>query len=56
MVKLTCHNQLSFIPVRDIVDNIIVAQEVVHSLKNFRGKKCGMILKIDLEKASDRIR
>lgn len=32
-----------------------MAQEVVHSLRNFRGNKYGMIMKIDLEKAYDRI-
>lgn len=56
MVKLVRQNQSSFIPGRDIVDNSTVAQEVVHSLKNFKGTKCGMVMKIDLEKAYDRIR
>lgn len=55
MVKLIIPNQSSFIPGRDITDNIIVAQEVVHFLKNFRYSKLGMVLKIDLEKAYDKI-
>lgn len=55
MVKLTQQNQIGFIPGRDITDNIMVTQEVVHSLKNFRGNKWEMILKIDLEKAYDRL-
>lgn len=55
MCKLTCQNQASFIPGRDITDNIIIAQEVVHSLKGFNGGKYGMVLKIDLEKAYDRL-
>lgn len=50
MVKLIGQNQSSFIPSRDIVNSIIVAQEVVHSLKNFCGSKKGMILKINLKK------
>lgn len=55
MIKLISHTQSNFILEGDIADNIIVAQEVVHSLKNFKGTKKGMILKIDLEKAYDRI-
>ncbi|KAA3466548.1 putative Transposon TX1 [Gossypium australe] len=46
MVTLTRQNQTSFIPARNITDNIVVAQDVVHS----------MILKIDLEKAYDRVK
>ncbi|KAA3466449.1 reverse transcriptase [Gossypium australe] len=41
MVKLISQNQSSFILGRDIVNNIIMAQEVVHSLRNFGGNKCG---------------
>lgn len=55
MVKLIGPHQSIFIPGRDITNNIIIAQEVVHSLKNFRGNKLGMVLEIDLEKAYDRI-
>lgn len=55
MVCLISQNQSSLVPGRDIADNIIVVQEVVHSLKGFRGTKTGIVLKIDLEKAYDRI-
>lgn len=55
MTKLTRLTQATFIPGRDINDNIFIA-EVVHSLKQFKSNKCGMVLKIDLEKAYDRIR
>ncbi|KAK5785432.1 hypothetical protein PVK06_040016 [Gossypium arboreum] len=55
MVKLISQNQSSFILGKDIVDNIKVAQEVVHSWRNFRGNKCGMTMKIDLENDYDRI-
>lgn len=55
MVRLTSQNQSSLVPNRDIANNIVVAQEVVHSLKGFRGNKKGMILKMDSEKAYDRI-
>lgn len=33
-----------------------MAQEVVHLLKGFKGNIYGMVLKIDLEKAYNRIR
>lgn len=55
MKKLISQNLSSFIPGRDIAGNIIVAQEVIHSLKGFRSRKKGMVLKIDLVKAYDRI-
>lgn len=34
-----------------MIDNIIVAQELVHSLKKKKGRKGVFILKVDLEKA-----
>lgn len=48
-------NQSSFIPGRSTVDNILVLQETIHSLKNLKGKKGYMIIKPDLEKAYDRM-
>lgn len=55
MSKVVSLHQFSFIPGCDISDNIVVAQEVIHSLKHFSGSKRGMVLKIGLEKAYDRI-
>lgn len=55
MSKLTGLCQASFIPGRSTVDNIVIAQEVVHSLMKRKGKKAGFILKVGLEKAYDRI-
>lgn len=37
------------------MDNIILAQKMIHSLTKKAGKKGGMILKVDLEKAYDRV-
>mgnify|MGYP003361698220 CR=1 FL=1 len=45
----------SFIPGRGTTDNIVVVQEAIHSFANKTGKVGHMILKIDLEKAYDRI-
>lgn len=48
--------QSSFIQGRSIIDNIIIAQEVVHSMRKKQGKGGWLTLKIDLEKAFDRLR
>ncbi|XP_031116600.1 uncharacterized protein LOC116020256 [Ipomoea triloba] len=52
---LVGQEQSSFVPGRQITDNILIYQEVVHSMRNKQGKKGLMILKIDLEKAYDRL-
>lgn len=49
-------NQCSFIAGRNSYDNVIVAQEVVHYMERKKGKKGVMAIKVDLEKAYDRIR
>lgn len=48
--------QGSFLPGRLIQDNIALMQEIVHSLRKKRSGKKWMILKLDLEKAYDRLR
>lgn len=48
-------NQSSFIPGRSTIDNILVLQETIHSFKQLKGKKGFMIMKLDLEKAYDRL-
>lgn len=55
MSKLTGQFPSSFILGRSIMDNVVVAQEALHSLKKKKGSKGGFILKVDLEKAYDRI-
>lgn len=49
-------NQCSFVPGTLSSDNIIVAQEVIHSMSSMKGKKGFMAIKVDLEKAYDRLR
>ncbi|KAM2666646.1 hypothetical protein EV2_018455 [Malus domestica] len=49
-------NQVSFIPGRHITDNIIIAQEVLHTFSITRGARGYMAWKIDLSKAYDRLR
>ncbi|KAL8159786.1 hypothetical protein V2J09_001323 [Rumex salicifolius] len=48
--------QSSFIPGRFIMDNVLLAQELVHSMKRKTGRKGWFLLKLDLEKAYDRLR
>lgn len=55
MPSLTGPNQSSFIPSRLAADNVIVVQEIVDSLQRRKGRTGGMIAKIDLEKAYDRV-
>jgi len=54
--KLISPTQSSFVPGRQISDNIIIVQEVLHSMRRKQGKVGYMAIKIDLEKAYDRIR
>lgn len=56
ITKLIGPAQSSFIPGRLSTDNIVIVQEAVHSMRRKKGKKGWMLLKLDLEKAYDRIR
>lgn len=56
IAKLIGPTQFSFIPGRLSIDNIVVVQEAVHSMRKKQGRKGWMLLKLDLEKAYDRIR
>nr|KYP49443.1 Retrovirus-related Pol polyprotein LINE-1 [Cajanus cajan] len=56
MEGLVSPNQCSFVPHRQTTDNIIITQEVIHSMKNRSRKKGWMAIKIDLEKAYDRLK
>lgn len=47
--------QCAFVPRRRSHDNIVVAQEIFHSMRSKKGKKGWMAIKIDLEKAYDRL-
>ncbi|XP_031116716.1 uncharacterized protein LOC116020380 [Ipomoea triloba] len=55
MRKLIGPYQTSFVPGRQITDNILVYQETLHSMRYKQGKEGWMIVKIDLEKAYDRL-
>ena len=51
--SLICLTHTSFIPGRHISENIIIAQEAIYYLRNKKGKKKFMAIKIDLTKAYD---
>ena len=55
MPKLISEIQSSFVPGRHVTDNIIVAQEIIHSMRRMKGKRGVMTIKVDLEKAYDRL-
>jgi len=50
---LVSGEQLGYVEGRQILDNIIQAHEVVHSLK--RKKRAGMIMQLDIAKAYDKV-
>jgi hypothetical protein len=54
--KCISDNQSAFVPGRSILDNAMVAIEVVHHMKSkLRGKMGDVALKLDISKAYDRI-
>ena len=53
--KLISPLQTTFVPGRKGIDNVIIAQEIIHSLGKKKGKTRYMALKIDLEKAYDKL-
>lgn len=53
--KVIAPNQCSFVPERQISNNMVIIQEIVHSMRIHRGGKRKKLLKLDLEKKYDRI-
>ncbi|XP_074306059.1 uncharacterized protein LOC141641287 [Silene latifolia] len=53
--EIVTENQSAFVPGRLITDNILVAFELFHHMKNARGGGGHMALKLDMAKAYDRI-
>jgi hypothetical protein len=48
--------QTIFVPGRRGVDNVVIAQELIHTIHKKKGRVGHFMLKIDLEKAYDRIK
>ena len=55
MQHLVSPLQAAFIPGRKGLDYMIIAQEILHSMEKIEGRYGIMVLKIDLEKAFDRL-
>lgn len=53
MSKLVGPFQNSFLPGRSTMDNVILNQEIMHSMRHKKGRKGYMMIKIDLHKAHD---
>jgi len=53
--NLISPSQSSFVPGRQISDNIVIMQEALHSMRRKRGSRGFMAIKLDLEKAYDRL-
>jgi len=54
--KVIAPTQATFIPNRRVTDNTTIVQEMLHLMRRKQGAKGFMAIKIDLEKAYDRIR
>ncbi|KAL0404010.1 UNVERIFIED_CONTAM: hypothetical protein Sradi_2041800 [Sesamum radiatum] len=53
--KIISPFQIAFVPGRNINENSIISQEIMHYLHNKKGKKRYMAIKIDLSKAYDHV-
>lgn len=53
--NIISQEQASFIAGRNISDNVIIAQEVIHCMHNKKKSNNWMALKLDIEKAYDRV-
>lgn len=47
--------QFSFIPGRQGIDNVVIVQEIVHNMRKKTGNVVWMAIKLDHEKAYDKI-
>lgn len=47
--------QTAFVPGRKGMDNVIIVQEMIHTISRKKGRTGVMAIKIDLEKAYDRL-
>lgn len=54
--QLVSPTQGSYVPGRQISDNVVIFQEVIHSMRSKQGRTSFMAIKIDLEKAYDRLK
>jgi hypothetical protein len=55
MGNLVSPFQATFVPSRRGLDNVVIAQELIHSIHRKKGRMSQLILKLDSEKAYDRL-
>ncbi|XP_061361234.1 uncharacterized protein LOC133305091 [Gastrolobium bilobum] len=55
MPRWVTPNQYAFVKGRHSVDNILVAREIIHSMRRKKEKMGWMMIKVDLDKAYDRL-
>lgn len=55
MNEVVTPNQFGFIPNRNIHENIVVAQETLHSMHKLKGKRGYFTIKVDLTKTYDKM-
>ena len=55
MDKLVSPLQAAFVPGRKEIDNMIIVQEMIHTMSSKKGNQGYMAIKIDLEKAYDKL-
>lgn len=56
MLLLIVRNQTNFVRGRNIMDNVVIGQEVIHSMQVKKGQKGWMVVKIDMKKAYNRLK
>ncbi|XP_017629229.1 uncharacterized protein LOC108472231 [Gossypium arboreum] len=55
-IRSDAHEHTDFLARRNITNNIVIAQEVIHSMRSMQKNRRWMTIKIDLKKAYDRMR
>ena len=55
MGNLVSPFQVAFVPGRRDLDNVVIAQELIYSIHRKKGRMGQLVLKLDLEKAYDRL-
>ena len=55
MQKLVSPFQASFVKGRNITDNVVIAQEIIHSMEQKKTTAGYLVMKVDLMKTYDRL-